>query len=150
MGRGRRRTGVGVFLFFTFIGQLISSNYSPNAGTTFGISSCHNLTHGNDGNPSLSRSTSKVKTCQGDFFGSGMIHNAPLPPPHKKKPWRSARPLALSAKTQVAAPRCSACGMCHFFFFFLFVFPRGNRLRRHHDLLGVCTFGFLHVCSCGS
>lgn len=61
------------------------------------------------------------------------------------KPGRSARPLALSAKTQVAVPRCSACGIV--FFFFLFVFTAWKPLETAPRVV-VCVCVLLVFCTC--
>lgn len=81
------------------------------------------------------------------FFCSGMIHNAASPKAGKL----AHAPSTLSAKTQAAAPRCSGCSRLlslprpPFLFFRTKTAWDGQR-----QLLCVCTFGFVHVCSCGT
>lgn len=132
--------GEGGRPLFTFIGQLISSSSSRDAGTTFGIYSSHSLTHGKDGNPSSSPGTSKVKTCHSDFFCSKMIHNAASP-----KAGNLAHALStLAAKTKRRRPAVLAAESS------FLIFYTETAWDGHRQLFCVCTFGFVHVCSCGT
>lgn len=136
-----RREGEGGFSF-TFIGQLISSSSSHNAGTTFGINSCHSLTHRKWWKSELeSQHKQSQNMSQGFFFFcSGMIHNAASPKAGKLTHALST----LSAKTHAEAPRCSGCWLV--FFFPSFCFSAWKPLETATASCCVCVL--LVLCTC--